>query len=191
MMLLVLLLRKADATEVVEIGTLCESPCCDDELLYRIYSILDPLFGPRIDPDDINQDDMRELRRQQQLERVDISCVPLGVLTVCGGHFILFVFKMRNNIQFFIKSPDGTFEYFCPYFFLMLHLFSVNDIMNHPNKSICFFWGLFLVSFFDRLFVILRVFQKDFANIVQVKIKIDMEVVSYLHLFNKISMCLI
>lgn len=122
-------------TEVVEIGTLYESLCFDDELLYRINSILDLLFGPKIDPDDIEQDDMRELRRQQQLERVDISCVPLGVLTVCGGHFILFVFKMPNNIQFFIQLPDGTFEYFCPYFFLMLHLFSVNDIMNQLRNQ--------------------------------------------------------
>jgi hypothetical protein len=122
-------------TSVIEIGTLYESLCFDDELLYRINSILDPLFGPKIDPDDIEQDDMRELRRQQQPERVDISCVPLGVLTVCERHFILFVFKMQNNIQFFIQRPDGTFEYFCPYFFLMLHLFSVDDTINQLRNQ--------------------------------------------------------
>jgi hypothetical protein len=123
-------------TSVIEIGKLSEPPYCDEELLDRVDSILHPLFGPRIDPDNINQDDIRELcRRQQQPERVDISCVPLGVLTVCERHFILFVFKMLNNIQFFIQRPDGTFEYFCPYFFLMLHLFSVNDIMNQLRNQ--------------------------------------------------------
>jgi hypothetical protein len=42
---------------------------------------------------------------------------------------------MLNNIQFFIQRPDGTFEYFCPYFFLMLHLFSVDDTINQLRNQ--------------------------------------------------------
>jgi hypothetical protein len=42
---------------------------------------------------------------------------------------------MTNNIQFFIQRPDGTFEYFCPYFFLMLHLFSVDDTINQLRNQ--------------------------------------------------------
>lgn len=76
--------------------------------------ISNALFGPQIDTDD-------------QHEELDISCVPRGVLTDFRKSFKIFVFKDGNFFNVFIRK-DERFEWFCPYFFLMLHLFAVNDI---------------------------------------------------------------
>ena len=40
----------------------------------------------------------------------------------------LVVFKMGSFFNVFVKGSDGSFEWFCPHFFLMFHLFKVGGI---------------------------------------------------------------
>lgn len=115
-------------TQVSDVGPLTyeeeeEEPSC------VIDHILDELRGHGVE-----LDDFPELLRRRPAG-VDMRFIPHGVLRVCGGRFILFVFKTGNYLNFFIQRPDGRFECFCPYFFIMLHMFSDNDRLMNQLKN--------------------------------------------------------
>ena len=59
---------------------------------------------------------------------IDISCIPCGVLIDYEKKIELVVFKMGSFFNVFVKGSDGSFEWFCPHFFLMFHLFKVGGI---------------------------------------------------------------
>ena len=120
-------------TEVVESGSLCYENETNKHRDYpdSIGQISDALF-PCAD-DDFDDDNLPLLRRRPAM--VYMSDVPKGVLRICGGSSILFVFKMENNINVFIQRPDGTFECLCPYFFIMLNMFAVDDRLNQLKNQ--------------------------------------------------------
>ena len=91
--------------------------------------ISNALFGPPIDTDDTQ-------------EKFDISDVPCGVLTDFRKHFKIIVFKIGNFFNVFLHREHERFEWFCPYFFLMLHLFAVNDIIIKLTNHFQYFFSI-------------------------------------------------
>ena len=81
------------------------------------------------------------LLKTVRVRGVDMTHFPLGIVPVCGGSFCLFIFKTEKYLNFFIRSSsDGEFKIFCPYFFIMLHMFTNNHIsMNQLTDQLkCF-----------------------------------------------------
>lgn len=115
-------------TQVIDVG-----PLTYEEEEKEPSCVIDPILS-ELFRHDVDLDDFPELLRRRPAG-VDMSCIPDGVVRVYGDRFILFIFKMRNYINFFIQRPDGRFECFCPYFFMMLHMFSDNDRLMNQLKN--------------------------------------------------------
>ena len=110
-------------TFVVEIGNLNKMD--DDKYaLFNSFGHISTKLFCNISHDD---DDNDNPYRGRQSEVVNISCIQPGFSRHCEGHLVLLVFKHENNITFFIKCQDGTFEYFCPYLVIMLYLCEADD----------------------------------------------------------------